>query len=78
MKREELFLATKLSDESHAGYDKTVALVHRQLKAMQVDYFDLYMLHSPLPSEIDRHTGKSLQVRYGGFGRVGIGQGRIG
>ena len=36
VKRDDLFLATKLSDESHAGYDKTTALVHRQLKAMQV------------------------------------------
>ena len=48
VRREELFVATKLSDaEAHAGYDGTRQQVLRQLKLLQVDYIDLYMYDLP-------------------------------
>jgi D-xylose reductase len=46
--REELFIATKQSDPDHAGYDGIRELIQSQLDTMRLDYFDLYMLHSPL------------------------------
>lgn len=49
--REELFIASKLSNPNDAGYDGVRALVFRQLKDLRIDYLDLYMLHSPLPNE---------------------------
>ena len=52
LKREHLFLATKLSDEgTSGGYSATRALVEQQLQDLGVDYFDLYYLHSPFRSE---------------------------
>ena len=48
VRREDLFLATKISDESRAGYDGVKRLVEEQLKLLQTSYIDLYMLHSPI------------------------------
>ena len=59
--REELFIATKLSDESHAGYGTTTAFVKEQLKLLQVEYVDLYMLHSPLSMQVSEKTNTSPQ-----------------
>ena len=59
--RGELFIATKLSDESHAGYETTTAFVKEQLKLLQVEYVDLYMLHSPLSAQVSEKTHTSPQ-----------------
>ena len=59
--REDLFVATKLSDEVHAGYEPTRALVKEQLERLQVAYVDLYMLHSPLSSQESEVTHTSPQ-----------------
>ena len=61
--RADLFVATKLSDDAHAGYAHTMALVRRQLQALQLEYIDLYYLHSPLNNEIDPATGTRYSVR---------------
>lgn len=45
--RHDLFLATKLSSASDLGYAATRRLVQSQLKALQTNVIDLYMLHSP-------------------------------
>ena len=46
--RTELFVATKLSERR--SFEDARTLVLSQLREMQLDYFDLYMLHSPHPS----------------------------
>lgn len=63
--REELFIATKLSDENNAGYLATKRLVEQQMKLLQVDYIDLYMLHSPI-SDKQKQDGswKALEEFY--------------
>jgi diketogulonate reductase-like aldo/keto reductase len=49
VKREDLFIATKLSNpEKHAGKIQIQSFVKEQLHLLQVDYIDLYMLHSPI------------------------------
>eukprot|EP01040_Poterioochromonas_malhamensis_P000203 gene203-213_t len=47
VKREELFIATKISDDKSYGYQNTKQLIEKQLKDLQTNYIDLYMLHSP-------------------------------
>ena len=63
VKREELFIATKISDEANAGYDNVKRLVKSQLEALQVDYIDLYMLHSPLQG-LQADTWRALEELY--------------
>ena len=62
--RADLFVATKLSDDAHAGYANTMALVRRQLQALQLEYIDLYYLHSPLNNEIDPVTGTRCSAHH--------------
>jgi diketogulonate reductase-like aldo/keto reductase len=60
--RSDLFIATKLSNEDNAGYDKVKIKVAQQLRDLQLDYLDLYMLHSPISDkEIQRVTWKALE-----------------
>jgi diketogulonate reductase-like aldo/keto reductase len=50
--RAELFIATKLSFDSTIQSEETmVTLLNNQMKLLQVDYLDLYYLHSPIRSE---------------------------
>lgn len=58
--RDELFIATKMSDPSHAGYENTQSFVRSQLQVMGLEYFDLYMLHSPL-GDSQRETWHALE-----------------
>jgi len=46
--RSEIFLTTKLHNEEH-GYDLTRAAFEKSLKAISVDYIDLYLIHWPNP-----------------------------
>ncbi|WP_168583404.1 aldo/keto reductase [Gephyromycinifex aptenodytis] len=47
--REQVQLATKIPGRDHA-HDKAVASVESSLRAMQVDYLDLVLIHWPNPS----------------------------
>lgn len=47
--REELFISTKLPNYCHA-YEDAIAACERSLKALNVDYLDMYMIHFPMPS----------------------------
>ena len=46
IKREELFITSKVPDWKQ-GYDSTIKCCKESLKAMGLDYFDLYLIHSP-------------------------------
>ncbi|CAB3396790.1 unnamed protein product [Caenorhabditis bovis] len=48
IKREELFITTKLPFTAHAPGDVRKC-VEQQLKALQLDYVDLYLIHCPCP-----------------------------
>ena len=63
--REELFIATKLSDESNAGYDRVMKKVLSQLEDLRLEYLDLYMLHSPIEDASLQHdTWRGLETLY--------------
>ena len=54
--RDEIFLTTKLFPGNtqwgvqEKTYDSTIATLKNQLKELQVDYVDLYLIHAPLAS----------------------------
>lgn len=51
--REEVFITTKLWDADH-GYEATFNALIDSLKKFQLEYFDLYLLHSPAECETKR------------------------
>jgi diketogulonate reductase-like aldo/keto reductase len=58
--REELFVTTKLNNDSH-GFDEARAAFARSREKLGLDYVDLYLIHWPLPAG-DRYveTWKAL------------------
>ena len=61
--RQELFIATKLSDESNAGFDRVTSKVLSQLADLRLEYIDLYMLHSPIEnSSLQQETWRALEA----------------
>jgi len=50
IKREELFVTTKLPNADH-GYEKTLDSFHGALKNLSMDYVDLYLIHWPVVEE---------------------------
>lgn len=62
VRREELFIASKVSDEGNAGYDEVRRLIANQMELLQTDYLDLYMLHSPISdSQLQAETWEALE-----------------
>lgn len=60
--RAELFIMSKVSDPANAGFMEVQQLVQSQLDDLQIDYFDLYMLHSPLEDrKVQEDTWKALE-----------------
>ncbi|VDM78032.1 unnamed protein product, partial [Strongylus vulgaris] len=50
-KREDIFITTKLPFTAHDPKD-VEDCVNLQLKALQVDYIDLYLMHCPMPLKV--------------------------
>ncbi|SFV15910.1 2,5-diketo-D-gluconate reductase A [Methylobacterium sp. 174MFSha1.1] len=48
LKREELFVATKVWNDRH-GYDETLRACEESLSRLTLDYVDLYLVHWPVP-----------------------------
>ncbi len=48
LKREEIFITSKLRNADH-GYDNTVRAFQKTLEKLNTDYLDLYLIHWPNP-----------------------------
>lgn len=75
LRREDVFLATKASDEAHMGYEGVKELVRQQLERLQVTYIDLYFLHSPLgDKKKQQDTWRALEelVKEGTIRALGV------
>jgi 2,5-diketo-D-gluconate reductase A len=48
--RDEVFVTTKLWNSAQ-GYDSTLAACEMSLQRLDMDHFDLYLIHWPVPSE---------------------------
>lgn len=58
LKRNELFVTTKLSNNGH-GYENTMKEFEMSMEQLDIDYLDLYLVHWPRPLAI-RDTWKEL------------------
>ena len=50
VKREELFVTSKLWNDSH-GYEKTMKAFERTMEDLGLEYLDLYLIHWPRPAQ---------------------------
>ncbi len=71
--REELLIATKISS-SNLSYDDVLAAAGGSLTRLDIDYIDLYQIHSPNPSIPIRETMKAMEklVSEGKISYIGV------
>ncbi|KAM3716420.1 Aldo-keto reductase family 1 member [Dirofilaria immitis] len=60
LKREDIFITTKLPLTAHKP-DEVEEMVKKQLEDLQVDYFDLYLIHCPCPC---KHRPEDTAEKY--------------
>lgn len=58
--REEIFVTTKLWNSDH-GYQNTLKALHNSLKALDMDYVDLYLVHSPMRVDKRLETWRAME-----------------
>jgi diketogulonate reductase-like aldo/keto reductase len=70
LKRSELFVTTKLSNDSH-GYENTLKEFEMSMEKLDIDYVDLYLVHWPRPlpirdrwKELNEGTWKAFEELY--------------
>ena len=70
VKREEIFVTSKLTNSEH-GYDKTMAAFEQSLKRLDMEYLDLFLIHWPNPiafrknwQEANAGTWKAFEELY--------------
>lgn len=61
IKREDIFLVTKLWNDDH-GYEKTIEAFNKSLEKLQVNYLDLYLIH--WPNKLNAETWRALEHLY--------------
>ena len=69
IKREDLFLVTKLWNDDH-GYDKTIEAFNKSLERLQVDYLDLYLIHWPVVKGHKEDWEKSICETWKAFEKL--------
>ena len=62
IKREEIFITTKLWNDDH-GYDSALKAFDKSLKTLNTDYIDLYLIHWPVPGK-RKDSWKALEKIY--------------
>lgn len=62
IKREEIFITTKLWNDDH-GYDSALEAFDKSLKRLNVDYIDLYLIHWPVKGK-RKDSWKALEKIY--------------
>ncbi|MCQ2412164.1 MAG: aldo/keto reductase [Sphaerochaetaceae bacterium] len=70
VKREEIFITTKLNNPDH-GYENTVKAIETSLQKLGLSYIDLYLIHWPNPiqyrdswKEADAGSWKAMEEAY--------------
>jgi len=62
IKREDVFITTKLWNDDH-GYDSALKAFDKSLKTLNVDYIDLYLIHWPVKGK-RKDSWKALEKIY--------------
>ena len=71
VKREELFLITKLWIQN-AGLNKTRRAVEESMRKLQVDYLDLYLIHQPFGDYYGAWRVMEQMLEEGTFRSIGV------
>ena len=66
VKREELFITSKLANGDH-GYDKTMAAFEGTMGRLGMDYLDLYLIHWPNPLAFRNNWQKTNEETWRAF-----------
>ncbi len=61
VKRENIFLVTKLWNSDH-GYENTIKAFNKSLENLQVEYIDLYLIH--WPNKLNLETWRAFEDLY--------------
>ena len=61
IKREDIFLATKVWNDSH-GYDKAIDSFEKSMKKLDIDYLDLLLIH--WPTKLNKETWRAFESLY--------------
>lgn len=61
IKREDIFLVTKLWNNDH-GYEKTIEAFNKSLEKLQTEYIDLYLIH--WPNKLNAETWRAFEHLY--------------
>ncbi len=61
VKREEIFLSTKIWNNSH-GYDKAIKSFEESMRKLDIDYLDLLLVH--WPTELNSETWRAFEDLY--------------
>lgn len=77
VKREDIFLVTKLWNSDH-GYESTLKAFNTSLEKLQVDYIDLYLIH--WPNKLNSETWRAFEYLYklGKIKSIGVCNFKIG
>jgi len=64
IKRSDLFITTKLSNGADFSTGKTRKAILKQLEDLQLDYFDVYMIHGPQDQQKNREAWQDMEQLY--------------
>lgn len=77
VKREEIFLSTKVWNNSH-GYDKAIKSFEESMRKLDIDYLDLLLVH--WPTELNSETWRAFEDLYelGKIRAIGVSNFKMG
>lgn len=72
-RRQEIFLVTKLQTKDHGSRDRVLGALRASLRRLNVEYVDLYLMHSPRGGLVLETWDAMLEARDAGLARaVGV------
>ena len=71
IKREEIFLTTKIWVQDH-GYESAKKAIDKSLKRLDVDYLDMYLIHRPFGDTVGTWKAMEEAVRDGKIKSIGV------
>jgi len=70
IKREDIFVTTKLWNTNHGGLDRVELGLETSLKHLKLDYIDLYLMHWPVGFNLKEMPKEGLRVKDEATGKL--------